>query len=114
HLVEIDLLRVGTRFPTARPLPEVPYFVFVSRAERRHEVEVWPIRLDQALPAVSVPLLPGDGAVLLELQQALSVVYDIIGYDELVDYTQAPPGPLPVTEAAWVADQLRRAGRREP
>jgi hypothetical protein len=34
HLVEIDLLRVGSRFPTARPLPEVPYFVFLSRAER--------------------------------------------------------------------------------
>src|ERR1700736_2609626 len=26
HLVEIDLLRVGTRFPTALPLPAVPYF----------------------------------------------------------------------------------------
>src|SRR3954453_10990617 len=30
HLVEIDLLRVGTRFPTAEPLPAVPYFVFIS------------------------------------------------------------------------------------
>ena len=35
HLVEIDLLRAGARFPTAQPLPAVPYFVFVSRAERR-------------------------------------------------------------------------------
>jgi hypothetical protein len=28
HLVEIDLLRAGTRFPTAEPLPAAPYFVF--------------------------------------------------------------------------------------
>ncbi len=112
HLVEIDLLRVGTRFPTAQPVPAVPYFVFVSRAERRHEVEVWPIALEQPLPVVLIPLLPGDAAVPLDLQQALTVVYNIIGYDDLVDYTQPPPGPLTPLQAAWVEEQLHRAGRR--
>ena len=114
HLVEIDLLRVGTRFPTAEPLPAVPYFVFVSRAGRRSEVEVWPIALEQPLPVVTIPLLPGDAPVLLDLQQGLGVVCGIIGYDELVDYSQAPPGPLAPAEAAWVEEQLRRAGRRRP
>jgi Protein of unknown function (DUF4058) len=114
HLVEIDLLRAGTRFPTAQPLPAFPYFVFVSRAERRHEVEVWPIALEQPLPAVSIPLLPGDAPVSLDLQQALGVVYDIIGYDELLDYNASPPGPLTPEQAAWVEEQLRRAGRRKP
>jgi hypothetical protein len=112
HLVEIDLLRVGTRFPAAQPLPAVPYFVFISRAGRRNEVEVWPISLAQPLPAISIPLLPGDEPVSLDLQQALGVVYQIIGYDELVDYTQPPPGPLTPAEFAWVEEQLRRAGRR--
>jgi hypothetical protein len=112
HLVEIDLLRVGTRFPTAQPLPAVPYFVFVSRAGRRHEVEVWPVPLEQPLPTVPIPLLPEDAPVPLDLQQALGVVYDIIGYDELLNYAQPPPGPLTPAEAAWVEDQLRRAGRR--
>jgi hypothetical protein len=107
-------LRVGTRFPTAQPLPAVPYFVFVSHSGRRHEVEVWPIALEQPLPPVPIPLLPGDAAVVLDLQQALAVVYDIIGYDELVDYTQPPPGPLTAAEAAWVEEQLHRAGRRQP
>ncbi len=114
HLVEIDLLRVGTRFPTAEPLPAVPYFVFISQAGRRHEVQVWPIALVQPLPVFPIPLLPGDSAVPLDLQQALAVVYDIIGYDELVDYTQPPPGPLTSAEAVWVEEQLRRAGRRQP
>jgi hypothetical protein len=114
HLAEIDLLRVGTRFPTVKPLPAVPYFVFLSRAGRRGEVEVWPIALEQPLPVVPIPLLPGDEPVPLDLQQALSVVYDIIGYDELIDYTQQPPGPLTPAEAAWAEEQLRRAGRRKP
>jgi hypothetical protein len=111
HLVEIDLLRVGTRFPTAQPLPAVSYFVFISLAGRRHEVEVWPVALEQPLPVVQVPLLPDDSTVDLNVQQALAVVYDIIGYDELVDYTKPPPGPLTPAEAAWVDEQLRRAGR---
>jgi len=114
HLVEIDLLRVGTRFPTAQPLPAAPYFVFVSRDGRRQEVGVWPIALEQQLPVVPIPLLPGDPAVPLDLQQALAVVYDIIGYDELVDYTRPPPGPLTAAESAWVEERLRGAGRRTP
>lgn len=112
HLVEIDLLRVGARFPTGKPLPAVPYFVFISHAERRHEVEVWPIPLDQPLPEISIPLLPDDPPVRLALQQALSVIYDIIGYDELIEYAQPPSGPLTPTQAAWIEEQLRRAGRR--
>jgi hypothetical protein len=112
RLVEIDLLRVGTHFPTAQPLPAVPYFVFISHAERRQEVQVWPVALEQPLPAVPIPLLPGDPPVMLELQQALATVYEIIGYDELLDYSQAPPGPLAPAEAVWVEEQLRRAGRK--
>jgi hypothetical protein len=112
HLLEIDLLRQGVRFPTATPLPANPYFVFISRAERRKEVEVWPIPLETPLPAVPVPLLPGDQEVRLDLQQALTTVYDILGYDEMIDYQHPPPGPLTAAQAAWVDEQLRRAGRR--
>jgi hypothetical protein len=114
HLVEIDFLRIGTRFPTGQPLPAVPYFVFVSRSGHRHEVEVWPVALAHPLPSVPIPLLAGDAPVPLDLQQALGVIYDIIGYDELVDYMRPPPGPLTPGEAAWVEEQLRRSGRRQP
>ncbi len=112
HLVEIDLLRVGARFPTGEPLPEAAYFVFISHAEARGQVQVWPIALDQSLPLVPIPLLPSDEPVKLNLQQALRVVYDIIGYDELIDYNAPPPGPLTSAEAAWIEEQLRRSGRR--
>jgi Protein of unknown function (DUF4058) len=71
HLLEIDLLRAGARFATATPLPPAPYFVFLSRAQRREAVEVWPILLPSPLPEVSVPLLPADDDRTLDLQQAL-------------------------------------------
>ena len=40
HLMEIDLLRTGERVPMRQPLPSVPYFVLVSRAETRPVTEV--------------------------------------------------------------------------
>lgn len=113
HLVEIDLIRVGQRFPLDRTLPSVSYFVFISRLDRRPRVDYWPILLAQPLPKVPIPLLSGDPDAWLDLQSALSVVYDVIGYDEGIDYTGPPPGPLSAEDAAWVDQRLREAGKRK-
>jgi len=90
HLIEIDLLREGQRIPMRQALPDAPYFVFLSRADSRPLTDVWPIPLDQPLPTVPVPLLPGDGDVPLDLQAALTTVYNLLGYDLAIDYTQPP------------------------
>jgi hypothetical protein len=112
HLVEIDLIRVGDRFPVDRVLPSVPYFVFVSRADQRPRVEMWPIPLSQPLTSVPIPLLPGDPEVLLDLQAALDTVYQAVGYDLGIDYSAAPPGPLAVDDLEWIHQRLREQGRR--
>jgi hypothetical protein len=112
HLVEIDLLRAGERFPVDRPLPSVPYFVFISRVDRRPQVGIWPIPLAAPLPVVPIPLDPGDADVPLDLQAILTGLHDVMGYDLSVDYTRPPPGPLAPQDAAWVDQQLRAAGRR--
>lgn len=112
HLLEIDLLRIGQRFPVAGPLPSVPYFVFLSRAERRPRIEVWPIPLEQPLPTVPVPLLAGDADVLLDLQQAFQTVYDWFSYDRAADHRGAPPVPLTPDQQAWADARLRAAGLR--
>jgi hypothetical protein len=54
-------------------------------------MEVWPIQLDQPLPTVSVPLLPGDADVPLDLQLAFTSIYDLLGYGFDIDYQQLPP-----------------------
>jgi hypothetical protein len=91
HYLEIDLLRVGERFPVLRPLPAVPYFVFLSRSDRRPYVEAWPIPLDSSLPKVQIPLLSGDADAELDLALAFRTVYEFYEYDRDIDYS-VPPG----------------------
>ncbi|MFO0888521.1 MAG: DUF4058 family protein [Isosphaeraceae bacterium] len=92
HLMEIDLIRRGRRVPMREPTPPSPYFVFLSRADRRPRTDVWPIPLDQPLPSVPVPLMTGDPDVYLDLQQALTSVYESCGLDLAIDYRR-PRGP---------------------
>ena len=108
HLLEIDLLRAGERVPMIDPLPDAPYFILLSRAERRPLCEVWPIGLSDLIPVVPVPLLPPDPDVYLDLGAALAQVYENAGYEDGLDYTQPPPPPpLTPADAAWVETVLR-------
>jgi hypothetical protein len=107
HLMEIDLLRTGRRVPMQEPLPNAPYFAFVSRAEERPLTGVWPIQLTTPLPPLPVPLLAGDPDVELDLQAALNSTYDGFSYDLAIDYNRPPRVPLGPDEAAWAQERLR-------
>lgn len=113
HLIEIDLLHQGKRIPVEEPLPPFPYFVFLSRVEKRPTADVWNIRLDQALPSVLVPLTGTDPDVTLDLQQAFRAAYDLGGFEDLIDYAEAPPVALPAEEAQWLDGILRQIHKRE-
>ncbi len=113
HLLEIDLLRAGQRVPMLEPLPPVPYFVLLHRVEKGLLMDVWPITLRQPLPIVNVPLLPGDADVLLDLQQALTNVYDESSLDLMVNYAEPPEVPLSAEDSAWAEERLRAAGLRD-
>jgi hypothetical protein len=112
HFLEIDLLRAGQRFPVLGPLPSAPYFVFLSRANRRRRIEIWPIALDGPLPKVRVPLLAGDADVELDLQLALQTIYDLYDYAQPEEHRGPPPNPLSPEQAAWVEARLKDAGMR--
>lgn len=93
-----------------QPLPPAPYFIFVSRAERRPLIEVWPVQLKMRLPAIAVPLQAEDLDVILDLQLALNTIYDTLNYDLIIDYTQSSQPPLEGDEARWASQRLREAG----
>jgi hypothetical protein len=113
HLLEIDLLRGGERPPLREPWPDAPYFAVLSRVERRPVVEVWPLALQDPLPALPVPLLDPDPDVPLELGRAVAAVYEDGAYDLRVDYREPPPPPsLSSEEAAWVERLLSEKGLR--
>lgn len=112
NLVEIDLIRVGERFPVGTEWPSAPYFVFVSRASSRPAVEALPIPLASGLPVIPVPLLAGDADVAVDLHKAMTTIHDLFGYDRMLNYSVPPPGPFSAEDLAWMDQRLRAAGRR--
>jgi len=108
HFLEIDLLRGGQRPPLEEPVPQAPYYVMLSRADRRPVVEVWPIQLQNNLPLLPVPLQAPDPDAPLDLSAALAAIYERAGYATLIDYHRSPPPPkLPEADAIWLDDLLR-------
>lgn len=112
HYLEIDLLRIGERFPAPNLLPSVPYFVFLSRANRRPRIEAWPISLDQPLPIVPVPLLNGDADVMLDLQLAFNTIYEHFSYERATRHSGRPVVHLSEEQQLWADECLRKAGLR--
>ena len=110
HLLEIDLLRGGERPQLERPVPAAPYYVILSRAQRRPTVEVWPIQLADCLPVLPVPLLEPDPDVPLDLGGAVARVYERGAYASQIDYRQQPPPPVYCkADAGWLDTLLPRA-----
>lgn len=114
HLLEIDLLRGGTRIAVNAPLPSAAYAVYLSRTERRPFTLVWAIPIRERLPTVPVPLRAPDPDVPLDLQAALAACFALVGYERLLDYTAPPPPPeLPAPDRAWLDATLHAAGWRQ-
>ena len=112
NLWEIDLITQGKHIPVKEPLPNAPYFVFLTRVKKRPKTETWPIAWDQPLSKVFVPLLPGDGDVVLDLQQAFTNVYDRFNYEYVIDYKHPPKAPLSAEVEHWLDQVLRSRGKR--
>jgi hypothetical protein len=113
HLLEIDLLRSGARPPLARPVPPAPYYITLSRAERRPRVEVWPLQLQEPLPILPIPLRAPDPDTILDLGAALAAVYERGAYALLIDYHLPPPPPaFSESEQHWLDTWLQQQGRR--
>lgn len=106
HLIEIDLLRQGTRLPMCGQLPDAPYFFYVSRSSQRPLTGIWPITLRQPLPPVPVPLMAGDPDAILDLQAAFTQAYDDFGFDLELDYTQPPWPAIAEPDQAWAAERI--------
>jgi hypothetical protein len=113
HLLELDLLRAGQRPQVARPLPAAPYFIFLSRMQRRPNIEIWPVSLRTPFPVVPVPLRHPEPPVALDLNPVIHAAYRRARYDLEIDYNAPPPAPeLPPDDAVWLDALLRTHGLR--
>jgi hypothetical protein len=114
HLVEIDLLRGGehtTAVPLDRLQEETPphaYHVCIHRFDKFEDYIVYPIPLNQRLPEIRIPLLPGDADVVVDLQTVFDRAYDTGPYRRQIRYgLEVPPPPLPADQLEWVRSQVR-------
>jgi len=105
HLIEIDLLRGGTRMPVDG-LAQCDYSIMVSRSHERPRVGLWPIKLRQPLPRIPVPLKPDDRDAVLDLQQLLQKTFDEAGYADYI-YQGTPRPSLHPEDEAWAEEFLR-------
>ena len=104
HVLEIDLLRRGTRPWPVESLPPSPYLAALMRVGHLH-AEVWPMGLRERLPILPVPLRPPDPDVPLDVQAALDTVYDEARY--ALDHQLRPSA----TRAACVKRRCRLDSR---
>jgi len=102
HLLEIDLLRRGTRSVRNARIEPSEYLIALTRA-KNSRTDVWSVHLRSRLPVVPVPLLAPDEDVPLDLQQALDEVYEDAAYELSIDYKKEPPPPkMSEDDLSWI------------
>ena len=68
---------------------------------------VYPIRVQDRLPEIKIPLLPGDGDVVVDLQAIFQRSYDAGPYRRRIRYGHtAPVPPLDDEARPWAARLL--------
>ncbi len=113
HFMEIDFLRAGENpsrdmFPE---LPRTPYFIFVARKTGmgRNE-EGYPLRLQDPLPVMGLPLGPGRPDLPLDLAAAFRSAYDLSyrpNWSRSYRDEDVPGPSLDGQDRAWVAEMLK-------
>ena len=122
NLVEIDLLRAGSRLLPYHELRAVvdflkpSYLILVNRAAARRammtDYDLFTVQLIEVLPCIPIPL-EGEAQIPLDLQIVVNRVYDEGQYQRFLTYDQPPEPPLNEAQAAWADGLLRAAGFRE-
>lgn len=109
HFMEIDLLRGGQN-PLRNyfsDLPTTPYFVFVARKTiNGRKEEGYPIRLQERLPVVGLPLWGNRPDLPLDFAQAFEAAYDLTTGGRPIQYKTetVPEPPLAADDASWAAN----------
>ncbi|MCX7387781.1 MAG: DUF4058 family protein [Planctomycetales bacterium] len=110
HLVEIDLLRRGTRMIDFSPeqleaIDPFEYLVNVNRFESgRTQYEIIARQLRNRLPKFGIPLVHPDPDVALDLQAALNQVYEDGSYMLRIHYERPCSPALNAEDQNWAGD----------
>ncbi len=106
HLVEIDLLRAHQPMPASGNGSSTHYRILVSRSPHRPKADLYAFDVQEPIPAVPLPLQPGEEEPTVELNRILHDLYDRAGYDLSIDYRREPTPPFDGENATWVEKLL--------
>jgi hypothetical protein len=116
NFVEIDLVRAGDWQALLRPHTTRKraslYRATVRTPRDLGAVYLQPIRLQDKLPDIHIPLRRDDPKLMLELQPLLDRAYDNGRYARRIDYHRDPEPLLEAEDAVWADQMLRTAQRR--
>jgi hypothetical protein len=108
-LVEIDLLRMAPPLYTRPDFERFDFMAMVSRwTGKRRTRHVWPMRLQEKLKPIPIPVRPGDADAILDLQAMLDTAYQRAGYELRVDYGIEPIPPFASSAMDW-SKEIRNA-----
>lgn len=102
--------------PAVQACGSFDYHVSVHVFDDFETFFVYPIHLEDRLPPVAIPLLPGDSPVTVDLQSVFDRCYDAGPYTREIRYGEdAVIPPLPTDKAAWAVRVLQaESGRPAP
>ncbi len=83
-------------------MPTCDYVILVARNPELPEAGIWPFDLHDPIPAIPVPLSPGDPDAVLNLKLALDTVYDDSAYGDYL-YRRDPFPPLTTEQQVWAS-----------
>lgn len=121
NLVEIDLLRGGVH-TTAVPLRrlkeqavEFDYHVCIQQCSRPDDYFVAPIRLENPLPVVPIPLTGEFAPVIVDLQAVFRRAYAEVNYGKFVNYARREfQPPLSTERLKWIDGILQTTKASQP
>jgi hypothetical protein len=114
NLVEIDLLRGGTKFPMHSLWPDSPYTLLVCRQTSAPTCKVTKAHFRKRLPALTIPLRSPDPDVTIDLQPMLELIYEVSRYEVTIDYAKPLDPSLPPEDAAWLAEARKAHEATQP
>lgn len=105
HLVNLDLLVGGKRLPLKKPYPPGDFFALVARADLVPDCLVYPWSLRDPLPVISIPLLPEDGDIEIDLAPVYATALERGDYESSIDYARPLSIRIGKPDADWVKER---------
>ena len=107
HILEIDLLRRGTR-PFTSKKSTGHYQMLLLRAKKINAA-IWAVNIQDKLPVLPVPLLAPDPDAVLDLGKAMDIIAERALYYLSIDYSKDPAPPaFAAQDLAWIQQIVKQ------